>query len=400
MKPSVHDIISMRLVVASIANRIAANPTQTPAVAKKKKLFVIDFDDTLVSSEGSMKVTHADGQQDILDSHDYALYKTADKDKLDFTDFNDVKKPRKIKKGFDAITAAVKDPNTRVVILTARPKGAASAVKKYMAEQGFPDIETVALQSGEPMDKSKWISDAIEKHGHTDVSFRDDSLKNAAAVKSIAEKHSGVSFDVQNPALPKEDDYDGPSSDKQYTSDNPTKAVSVIDKSKGVQPVPGQHSSAPAKSPQKTPTQPGQEPAKSPDVSAEEKAKSDMGWWKIQSPEFKERYLQKHPGSRFKGASIGFRGALSMPTESNQALKDFIFANWKKTHNRKVEKYLTEDFWEKLDSMGDFSGHWMEQLESGYEKMANPPRGLLAHFTEQDFNDLFFSLFGYQRRKH
>jgi hypothetical protein len=304
---------------------------------------------------------------------------------LDFTDFNDVKQPRKIKKGFDAIKAAAADPDTRVVILTARPKGAASAVKKYMAEEGLDNIETVALQSSDPMSKANWISDEVKKNGHEEASFMDDSPKNSDAVNSIP-RPSPKTLNVTNPPLPTEEDYDGPESTKQHVSDTPTRAVSVVDKKKGIQPVPGQHSSepkpaqppkpaapaAPAAQPQAQPSaqpqaQPGaqtqpkqQAPAQqAPAAPATENkpGKDDMSWWREQTPDFQKKYLEKYPESKFKAASVHeaiafriaissiaeritgasrFRGAASMPTESNQKLKDYIFKNWKKTNNHKT----------------------------------------------------------------
>lgn len=91
-----------------------------------------------------------------------------------------------------------------------------------------------------------------------------------------------------------------------------------------------------------------------------------------------------------------------MSQDPNQWLKEYIDANWKKTGNPKVEAYLKEQFWDKLDQMGDFAGHWIEQLESHFDALASPPPGfesLLSDFEEQDFDDLHFSLFGRQRRK-
>ena len=88
-----------------------------------------------------------------------------------------------------------------------------------------------------------------------------------------------------------------------------------------------------------------------------------------------------------------------MPIEKNKELKDAIYQNWRKTGNQKVLSFLRDHFWRKLDAMGDLSGHWMEQLEARYKSLSGQPQGLMRDWDPQDFEDLHFSLFGYNKRK-
>ena len=235
----------------------------------RKRLFVIDFDDTLVSSQSSVTVEHGDGEVTILDSASFAYFRGSDGDHIDFKDFNHVTKPRLIKKGMDALKKAVADKDTRTVILTARPKGAASAVNKFMKKLGFDNVEAVALQSSDPMDKARWIEH--EAGEAEEVEFTDDSSSNVKAVKSLEGKIHGK-LKVNNPSHPKEEDYDGQTIQNVFESDDPTSAKVDVKKQK----------------------EPGEQ---------EQSTQHTMSqWWQEQSKEFKHQYCQNHPDSKYCGA--------------------------------------------------------------------------------------------------
>ena len=235
---------------------------------KKRRMAIYDFDDTLVSSSSSVTIEHGDGEITILDSASFAYFSGTDGDHIDFKDFNHVTKPRLIKKGMDALKKDVADENTRVVILTARPKGAASAVKKFMSKLGFDNIEAVALQSSDPMDKARWIEH--EAGEVEEVEFTDDSLSNVKAVKSLEGKiHAKLK--VNNPAHPKEEDYEGQTIQNVFESDDPTSAKVEVKK---------EHKQKDQETSVKHTTSP---------------------WWKEQSPEFKQQYCKNHPDSQYCG---------------------------------------------------------------------------------------------------
>ena len=221
------------------------------------KLSVFDFDDTLVSSSGSISVQHKSGEKDVLDSATFAYYKSEDGDKLDFTNFNAVTRPRVIKAGMDKLRAAVK-AGDKVAILTARPRGAASAVSKYLGSLGIKGLEVVALQSSDPADKAAWIEKASA--GVDEVSFTDDSSRNVEAVKARAGNIKGKLI-CDNPAKPSQDsDYEGPESKEVFESDKPSTAIDDI---------------------------------KKPDK------KLDKDWWEDQTDDFRREYCRSHPGSKY-----------------------------------------------------------------------------------------------------
>lgn len=248
---------SLRQRIWRIADRITA-----------KRLSVFDFDDTLVSSQSSVTVEHGDGEVTVLDSASFAYFRGTSGDHIDFADFNNVTKPRIIKKGMDALKKAAADSDTRVVILTARPKGSASAVKKFMESLGIKNVEAVALQSSDPMDKAKWIEK--EAGDAEEVEFTDDSSRNAEAVATLSGKIK-AKVKINNPPHPSEGDYEGKTMTQVFESDTPTPAKVEVKKDQG---------------------QDEEKPSASHMQSI---------WWKKQSPEFKQQYCKDHPESQYCG---------------------------------------------------------------------------------------------------
>jgi hypothetical protein len=327
------------------AFRIAARYLH--AVAKRLKCF--DFDDTLVSSEGLISVEHSNGEKITMDSATFAHFKPVEGDKLDFGAFNDVVKPRKIKKNFEKMRAASK-AGDRVVILTARAPGASSSVEEFLASEGIHGVHVAALGSSDPDDKALWIDRAIREHGYDDVEFYDDSKANALAVEKRGLQHK-IKFMSSAVPHPTEADYEGPALSRVFKSKNPTKAVVEIKPSSG-----GSH--------------------------------GPSDWWNQQTPTFKKHYCEQHPGSAY------CHHGRTAATDPNKKRKDEIGARAKKLDNRKVTSFV-EALSEKMDSMGPHAGIWLENIEASWDKFAKP-HGLLRGFSEEDFEDLRQALFGYR----
>jgi hypothetical protein len=250
------------------------------AVASRK-LCVFDFDDTLVSSESSITVEHGDGELTVLDSASFAYFKGTGGDKIDFSDFNNVSHPHIIKKNMDSFKKAAAS-GSRMVILTARAKSAASSVKKFMDHLGLKNVEVVALQSSNPMDKADWIE--ANAGDVEEVEFTDDSSRNVAAVDTLQGKIKGKLTTFNTPH-PSEKDYDGESLSEVFETDDP---VSVV---------------------QDIPKKPSESHLNSP-------------WWTTQTPEFKRQYCKEHPESKYCGCKVASSEsqvrALTMPFDSAQ----------------------------------------------------------------------------------
>jgi len=154
----------------------------------EKKLRVFDFDDTLVKSNSRIHVTNK-GKKKTLTTGEYAIYKAKSGDEFDFSDFDKVIQPKKIKSMFRVFKNIYKaSGNRRLTILTAR--AAYKPVRQFFKDIGY-DVYVVALSSSNPKDKSDWIEKQI-KDGYDDVLFFDDSRKNIEAVKKLEKKYSDI----------------------------------------------------------------------------------------------------------------------------------------------------------------------------------------------------------------
>lgn len=332
--------------------------------AKKRKMRVFDFDDTLVYSTGSVSVEKAGGEAIAMDSATFAHFKPSEGDTLNFGDFNDVKKPRIIKKNFDALRAAAGDKETRTVILTARPKGSASAVKKFLESQKVPGVEVVALQSSDPEDKARWVDSNME--GVEDFEFHDDSSRNVAAVAKLKDKHK-VRFESVKADRPTEEDFEGAAVEDTFKSDDPT--VAKV----------------------KFKVTPGKEPAKPAEKEQEKPgALPHSEWWESQTHEFQKEYCREHPASKYCGMKA------ASEKDPNAGLKKELAERAAKSKSKKVKQYV-KVLLEKVDQAGPAAGIWMEQLERDFGKLK--PEGHLKGWEESDFGELYVVLTGAGMKK-
>jgi hypothetical protein len=343
----------------SIRNRVAA----WFIYADGKKFRVYDFDETLAVAHGSVSVTHSDGETTTMDSATFAYFSPTDGDQLDFGAFNDVNNPRKIKANWESFVEDTKREDTTVYILTARPKGSETSVKSFLESEGVMGVGIVALASSDPYDKAKWMDRKMEEEGYTDVRFVDDSTRNVSAVREYGEKFSskGVSFESVHSPHPKDDsEFLGPPVKKQFKSTNPTVALVEI-KSKGG----------------------------GPPKSKEEKGEGGASsWWDGQTQEFQTQYCKDHGRSKYCGSV----------TASDATVKKGIRDRARKSGNQKVKKYA-EEFVKKMDQAGQAAGIFMEEVESGFDRMAKKKDGLLKGFSTKDFNVLHEVLFEIERGK-
>ena len=330
--------------------------------AAAKHLVCFDFDDTLVSSTGSVSVKKADGEAITMDSATFAHFKPADGDELDFGAFNDVISPRIIKKNMDHLKASLAQPDTKVVILTARSKGAETSVAKFLDSLGIKGVQVVGLASSDPEDKAKWIDSAIETEHAEQMDFFDDSSANAAAVAAHEDRHKGIKFKSHNTPHPHEADYDGPVIKTLFKSTNP-QAAKVKFKAKP--------SATTDKSDSGT-----QEPSSKP---------SSSNWWHDQTDTFQKKYCDDHPASGH---------CASTKMASNDTLVKKIQERAKKSGNKKVIDYVNNDFTEKMEQAGSHAGAWFEGLNRAFDTFRRKPDGLLKGFGPKDFDDLHEALFG------
>ena len=160
----------------------------------EKKLRVFDFDDTLVKSNSKIYVNNK-GTKTTLSPGQFAVYKKKSGDVFDFSDFDKVIEPKKIKAMFRVFKNIYKASGSRrLTVLTAR--GAYKPIRKFLKDSGYSDVFVVALGDSNPKKKSDWIQSQIEK-GYDDILFLDDSAKNVNAVKKLKQKYPDIKMDAR-----------------------------------------------------------------------------------------------------------------------------------------------------------------------------------------------------------
>ena len=150
----------------------------------RRKLWVFDFDDTLVKTDCCTHVTTAAGEKFDLTPGQLVTYEKQPGDTFDYTDFEKLINPRPIKWMnhilHNVIAHHGKDA---VVVLSARSYH--EPIRQYLASVGINDIEIVALNTAAPDAKSSWIAERVRRDGYQCVEFFDDSHKNVNAVADL-----------------------------------------------------------------------------------------------------------------------------------------------------------------------------------------------------------------------
>ena len=160
----------------------------------EKKLRVFDFDDTLVKSNSKVFLIR-NGKKKVMTPGEFAVYKQKPGDEFDFSEFDKVIEPKKIKAMFRVFKNIYKASGSRrLTILTAR--AAYKPVRQFLKDVGFDDVYVVALGDANPQKKSNWVKSQIEK-GYNDILFLDDSPKNVNAVKKLKQKYPNIKMDAR-----------------------------------------------------------------------------------------------------------------------------------------------------------------------------------------------------------
>ena len=160
----------------------------------EKKLRVFDFDDTLVKSNSKVYVVNK-GKKKTLTPGEFAIYDKKAGDEYDFSDFDKVIEPKKIKAMFRVFKNIYKASGSRrLTVLTAR--AAYKPVRRFLKDVGYSDVYVVALGDANPKKKSDWVDSQI-KRGYNDILFLDDSPKNVSAVKKLKQKYPNIKMDAR-----------------------------------------------------------------------------------------------------------------------------------------------------------------------------------------------------------
>ena len=159
------------------------------------KLYVFDFDDTLVSSGAMVGVIHDDGTTEKLASHEFATYVPLSGDDFDFSDFEIYPPDGKILSNmFNKMQDAIQQYGPEhVVVLSARANS--TVMREFLQDHGLAhDIEIVGVGSSDPQDKARYVSAKVLSTGYDEVYVFDDSKANVQAIGHAVKNIDGTEY--------------------------------------------------------------------------------------------------------------------------------------------------------------------------------------------------------------
>ena len=175
--------------------------------AYSEKLRILDFDDTIASTNEKVKLYMNGGREHrLLSSDEFAIHELQPGEYYDessFYQFDDVNvdEAEPIEQIVSILRSFVGAPGSRkILILTARNQKAETGIRNFLRSINIDDanIDVVGVGDKRPVEKVKVIHDYLTNvlDGVRFVSFFDDSGPNVTAVKRYLRK-AGVSHDVR-----------------------------------------------------------------------------------------------------------------------------------------------------------------------------------------------------------
>ena len=166
-------------------------------VKEPKGITVLDFDDTLATTESLVRYVAPDGTKGTLNAEQYASTYQDLQDKgytFDFTDFNKVVKGKLAPLFNKAVKLQGKFGPKNMFVLTARAPESQKAIYDFLQANGLniPLENITGLGNSTSEAKALWMADKVAE-GYNDFYFADDALQNVQAVKNMLDQ-----FDVKS----------------------------------------------------------------------------------------------------------------------------------------------------------------------------------------------------------
>ena len=176
----------------SRAIQMSRSVNQTP-----KGITVLDFDDTLATSNSLIRYTKPDGTTGTLNAEQYASTYEELTDlgyKWDFQEFNKVVDGKIAPLFQKALKLQGKFGPGSMFVLTARPPASQKAIFEFLKANGLniPMENITGLADSRASKKADWIANKVGE-GYNDFYFADDALQNVEAVRNMLNK-----FDVKS----------------------------------------------------------------------------------------------------------------------------------------------------------------------------------------------------------
>jgi len=174
----------------------AVNKNRMAASKDPRGITVLDFDDTLATTESLVRYTGPDGETGTLNAEQFAnTYQDLLNQgyKFDFSEFNKVVKGKIAPLFQKALKLQKKFGPENMFVLTARPPQAAKAIFDFLKANGLniPLKNITGLGNSTAEAKALWVAGKVGE-GYNDFYFADDALQNVQAVENMLEQ-----FDVK-----------------------------------------------------------------------------------------------------------------------------------------------------------------------------------------------------------
>jgi beta-phosphoglucomutase-like phosphatase (HAD superfamily) len=170
-----------------------------------RKLYIFDFDDTLVSSNAMIKILDPQGTEvRALTSEEYAISDhkkqiTSEEKSLgfveDFSDFDTYPPDGETLPSFNKFMTALSEAPGDVHVLSAR-----SAIKpmiEFLSDSGASGFQTMGVGGSNPSLKSNYVLSLLNDAdpAYTDVEVFEDSQANITAIESaVKSKYPDINF--------------------------------------------------------------------------------------------------------------------------------------------------------------------------------------------------------------
>ena len=179
--------------VKTLSKAVLMSRTSKPS----KGISILDFDDTLATTESLVKYTTPSGVVGTLNAEQFAsTYQDLQElgYKFDFSDFNKVVKGKLAPLFNKALKLQNKFGSENMFVLTARPAAAQKPIFDFLKANGLniPLKNITGLGNSTSEAKALWVADKVSQ-GFNDFYFADDALQNVQAVKNVLDQ-----FDVKS----------------------------------------------------------------------------------------------------------------------------------------------------------------------------------------------------------
>ncbi len=170
-----------------------------------RKLYIFDFDDTLVSSNAMIKILDPQGEEvRAMTSEEYALSdhpKQITPEEIskgfseDFSDFDTYPPDGETLPSFNKFMSALAEAPGDVHVLSAR--SAIKPMQQFLSDSGASGFQTMGVGGSNPSLKSDYVLSLMKdaEPPYTDVEVFEDSQANISAIeRAVQSKYPDVNF--------------------------------------------------------------------------------------------------------------------------------------------------------------------------------------------------------------